>query len=333
MPKLTSAQVEGLSHCLFDLYRAGLDDDRESFIGAAFDRYQTLVPHDAAAWGAGRRNPEPQKSPILHYFHLHRLSLAELLPAWQSNPAEQLRMTSYMADHSESAQVVHGGTPGLERTFQELFGRHGIRHLVGIYLFDHVAKLFNIVSLYRTRDIEFTEAERYLHELIAPHLVAVFRNHVLARISPQGRVGHGVAAAADRRGTLHHADPGFVRFLNEEWPSWHGPDLPAAIASGGPAPTLRAAYVGQRIVIHAHEAGELYHLHARYKGLIDELSVREKEAIQHFSSGLNHKEVAQILAISPATVRNHLASAYRKLGVSDKAGLAKLLAEHQRFLK
>ena len=44
-----------------------------------------------------------------------------------------------------------------------------------------------------------------------------------------------------------------------------------------------------------------------------------------FASGRNYKEVARLLGVSPATVRHHLRAVYVKLGVRDKAALARTL--------
>lgn len=48
------------------------------------------------------------------------------------------------------------------------------------------------------------------------------------------------------------------------------------------------------------------------------LSKREREILQQLSKGLNHKQIARNLFISPATVRKHIENIYRKLGVNNK---------------
>jgi DNA-binding NarL/FixJ family response regulator len=50
----------------------------------------------------------------------------------------------------------------------------------------------------------------------------------------------------------------------------------------------------------------------------DELSRREEEVLQLIADGLAPNEVAERLYISPRTVKNHLASAYAKLGARDR---------------
>jgi DNA-binding NarL/FixJ family response regulator len=48
---------------------------------------------------------------------------------------------------------------------------------------------------------------------------------------------------------------------------------------------------------------------------------------EHYAQGLSHKEVAQLLRVAPNTVRTQLASVYRKLGIGDKATLARRLTQ------
>lgn len=48
------------------------------------------------------------------------------------------------------------------------------------------------------------------------------------------------------------------------------------------------------------------------------LTAREREALQLLSSGRSNQQIATALGVSPNTVKNHLANAYRKLGVSSR---------------
>lgn len=60
---------------------------------------------------------------------------------------------------------------------------------------------------------------------------------------------------------------------------------------------------------------------------LDRLSGRELEVARLFGQGQSHKEIALRLEISPATVRNFLSNAYKKLGINNKAELAGLFNE------
>ena len=49
------------------------------------------------------------------------------------------------------------------------------------------------------------------------------------------------------------------------------------------------------------------------------LSTREVEVLEHLVAGGSNKEIARALAISPNTVKTHLAHLYEKLGVDRRA--------------
>ena len=56
--------------------------------------------------------------------------------------------------------------------------------------------------------------------------------------------------------------------------------------------------------------------------LLDRLSSRESEVFRHAATGLSNKEVADVLAISQATVKAHLTQIFRKLGLRGRTALA-----------
>jgi DNA-binding NarL/FixJ family response regulator len=60
-------------------------------------------------------------------------------------------------------------------------------------------------------------------------------------------------------------------------------------------------------------------------GALENLSPREREVAQWAAAGARNKEIAWQLAISEGTVKLHLFHAYRKLGVSNRVGLARAL--------
>lgn len=49
-----------------------------------------------------------------------------------------------------------------------------------------------------------------------------------------------------------------------------------------------------------------------------QLSPRELQILEMMAEGKSHKEVAEILFISPETVRKHLSNIYLKLNVNNK---------------
>jgi DNA-binding CsgD family transcriptional regulator len=62
--------------------------------------------------------------------------------------------------------------------------------------------------------------------------------------------------------------------------------------------------------------------------IAEQLSPREREVLALMTSGLLNKEIAGELGIAENTVKNHLYSAYRKLGVTNRTGAVRMLGDH-----
>ena len=58
------------------------------------------------------------------------------------------------------------------------------------------------------------------------------------------------------------------------------------------------------------------------------LSLRELEIAHTYAGGASYREIAERLFIAPTTVRTHLSTIYRKLGVSSKVELFRVLKDH-----
>ena len=61
-----------------------------------------------------------------------------------------------------------------------------------------------------------------------------------------------------------------------------------------------------------------------------DLSGRERQVAQAYAAGASHRQIADRLFIAPATVRTHLSTIYRKLGVSTKIELLRALEGERR---
>ena len=64
------------------------------------------------------------------------------------------------------------------------------------------------------------------------------------------------------------------------------------------------------------------------KALPDELTPREAEVVGLLARGLQTKQVARALSISPKTADRHVQNAYAKIGVSGRAAAAVYAMQH-----
>lgn len=83
------------------------------------------------------------------------------------------------------------------------------------------------------------------------------------------------------------------------------------------APTVRAVAAGQLVIPRE--------LHRRLE--TPNLSTREKQVLSLVVMGLSNGEIAQRLYIGQTTVKTHLSSVFRKLGVGSRAEAARLVAD------
>ena len=94
-----------------------------------------------------------------------------------------------------------------------------------------------------------------------------------------------------------------------------------------PRDELEAAL--QRIAVEVEKLGLPVNLPVRLQAPAHEdlrmLSPRELEVLQPFMEGRRASRIARMLSISPHTVRNHLQSIYRKLGVRSQGALIEKL--------
>lgn len=81
---------------------------------------------------------------------------------------------------------------------------------------------------------------------------------------------------------------------------------------------IRSAAAGESVVSPALLARLLPRLVARPRGRNPDLTAREREILQAMTRGGSNQQIADELALSRDTVRNHVASILSKLGVNSK---------------
>lgn len=91
--------------------------------------------------------------------------------------------------------------------------------------------------------------------------------------------------------------------------------------SAGDAQAMHAMWLHLARALTAGRAGHQRRLVESLPSLTD-LTSTQNDVARRFAAGLNHKQVARELGISPNTVRTHLLHVYARLDVHDKAALA-----------
>jgi len=316
---------EQFSRLVLTLYRGCREQPVAGFQDWAFEQINFVLPFDSALWLTGVLHPDGNAT--FHTRHLYRQP-PQLLADWAATQKREMFTQKVFATPGTTCSCVTSQDMGPEMA--QHAHRYHIEHILATTHIDPVALLHELISIYRADlDKPFNEEERLFQQALIPHLAEIWRLNrmqALTQASQPACAAISRTAAADGKGVLHLTDPGFTRLLQNEWPGWRGPRLPDELLAQIENRHMR--FVGKTIVAGLSELDELFLLRGRKKSRLDTLTQREREVAMQFSAGRSHKEIAQSLAIAPATARNYLSKIYHKLDVDNKAALAHILRSH-----
>jgi len=307
---------------LLDVYRSSREMDPDLFQGYTLTLLRRTFNVEAAIWGSGQYDG-------VHVSPTH-LALAEV-PTEAISEAIALnacdRVTPLVVASLGRTCAFHAPTlfarpaDGLLRDYAARWRRQS--YLVTA-LVDPNPDLYQWISLYRpTPDDLFSAQQRLLCERLMPHLREALSIslalHLPAQLDSRQRSCEPLALV-DPEGYFRQASAGLVEMVALEWPLWEGGRLPVELRR---KLVVRGGWnlVGQRICAQGHNAGSFRVVRLRRKSTVDALSPRQSEVARLFADGLTHKEIANRLQLMPTTVRNHLAAAYRGLGINTRGEL------------
>jgi DNA-binding CsgD family transcriptional regulator len=217
------------------------------------------------------------------------------------------------------------------RLYRQYGRKHRVNAAIGVVTIDPISQFLDSTTLWRfDQRWPFGESDRLNLERVFPHLLQANRICRILSVSRQdgsAAVRHPSqpwAIVGRHDLCLLEVNAAFVDLLRLQWPEWLGATLPIEVTK----PLRQSSrFDGSRIAIEAKGAGDFRLLTARTVAGVDSLGRRERDVIELFASGKPYKAIAEQFAVSPTTVRNQLAAAYRKLGVHNKAELVNLLRD------
>jgi DNA-binding CsgD family transcriptional regulator len=179
---------------------------------------------------------------------------------------------------------------------------------------------------------DFTERDRTVLELLAPHLDRICRDVAMRRRLAAALAGLERASERESRGVVlvgHRHELELVsppaRRLLREFFATNGESLPHEVTEWlddgtGPLVVRR----GERR-LRIERSGDALLLEEAWIG--PGLTAREQQVLSWVARGKTNAEVAEVLWLSPGTVRKHLENAFAKLGVRTRtAAVARFLA-------
>lgn len=192
---------------------------------------------------------------------------------------------------------------------------------------DEAVSCWLLVCRYKSAD--FSDRDSNFMQALWPHLnmaITLNLSKALNRIDPEMTTRK--MALVNWDGIIEVADPEFMTLLKVE--CIHEPagrvssKVLAALAEEG-------IYRGKAITVTARIEENKLICRAESVSAIDSLGSVEREIARHLVEGMTYREIASKLGKSPNTVRNQIASIYRKLEVDCKVALITLFsAESER---
>jgi len=310
-------ELSDFSELLLQIYRLSNDRPSDEFQDASLELIKQVVPFDTSMWGAATMKATGID---IHEIHLHCTS-QEMLDAYE------------LVKHEDTAafSVVQRGTATDGFHSKVLFARTEYGEFLrrfeheNFFIAVETTQATNFVqwfSLYRAdREAHCSNDERDLVEALRPHLMralAINRgNHLRNVFKPVSGFKQGLAIA-DLRGVIYQSDSVFEGLLRHEWPNTSAHALPQPLMD---RLLLDGVMIGNSVVVSSRAEHSLLFLRARPRCSADALTNRERVIAHQIARGATHKEIAQMLARSPATVRNQIQKIYLKLEVSNIAEL------------
>ena len=319
-----------VSSLLLGIYRAAHELPLDQFQDAVLKQLKPYLKFDSGFWGTVVYEGD---SAVVHSHHLMEQP-KDIIEDWQQVSHEDVIAQAVAANPSRTFNA-HAPTLLRDR------GRSAIRNHIERYkLANCLASsapaesmpVLDWLSLFRgDPDRQFTEGERTFYQALFPHMVEALTINRLIHLDAMytsRQSGRAAVAIVDRKGFIYNSDGGFEQTLRAEWPAWSARTLPQQLVQEIVSHPV-AHYRGQAIHVASQRVGDLFFLKVRELGAVDRLTKREKQIAERFAQGLSHKEIAKLLALAPATVRNYIQTIYGKLGVRDKAALANLMVKSE----
>lgn len=313
-----------------EIYRGVLRDPIEAFKETTLRGIGALTPFSSAVWGSGVHSTNE----MLSLSALDRpidwlLTYAE---RWQAEDFLRAAAVAQPGVAFRNEDVIRPPADYRQTAIhREFSGPGGVEHAMMIVEHNPITDLAEIICLFRSNPADpFRDDEKALLEHVAPHLVAAWRQSQLAHHYRAAAAGVGVGlsghencAITDQQGLVHAAGEDFCLALRGVSPGWRGPLFPAELqdlVSGS-----RSALVVGEYEFTARRANDrrLFAV-SRQVGAFG-LTPAETRVARLYAEGLSQPDISRRQGVSPATVRNQLASAYQKLGVHSKLELLRAL--------
>ncbi|MFJ2362726.1 helix-turn-helix transcriptional regulator [Pseudomonas sp. NPDC087697] len=318
--KASMATLKAFNLCVLHLGRLARERGASQFIADGLQAFRQLVPFASAWWG--EMSTSDASTPPQSWMH-GRINLPESFAAeWHKSAGSDKFSHDTL---SQPGEVVRdSGFTDPNEEVNAFARRHDLYHPMCITFELPESGLMFFVCLYRgTHAPAFNEIEASLFSAFCDHLLQLWRFQVQDMIRFDTGSGATDFGVARMDGSLLYVGARLCAAIARELPGWNGSMLPAeVIAQLQKAPSVMR--LGRcALTLSPNAEHVILSLETQSRGAV--LAPRERTAAMLFAAGHSYKEIAKILALSPATVRTYLRNCYLQLGVKSKVELGFVL--------
>ncbi|WP_278491565.1 helix-turn-helix transcriptional regulator [Acinetobacter gyllenbergii] len=316
--------IEVLGHYLLKLGKISKDHLASEFIRQSLQELKTIICFNAAWWGLITHDKDKK---MVGIHHTETINLPTTFPSeWKavanddefahvvdnlSDIAHRFSYSSDFQDETESHELNQ-----FSRKYQLL---HGMSMSIKDTFTGHIF----FISLYRHSGASFSNINIAFFEQSVRHINQIWRYNLqeALELSPNHNMFHAGLVRED--GYILSIGAGLCEVIYAKWPEWKGVYIPEELMfQFDKIPTsIRLGKVNINIFKKSDNIRiEILNIKRNLT-----LSPREYRVAYLFSQGHSYKKVAELLGLSPSTVRTYLQKAYMQLGVSNKVELIKAL--------
>jgi DNA-binding CsgD family transcriptional regulator len=306
-------------------FRVPIDD----FQNFALELMRGVIPFDSASWAVANNDINAVHSMVL--INQSHEVLADYLLNWQADDFlrhHAIANPGFSFRNEDLKPVVEWLSLPI---YQQFCHRVGVEHTLGISILDTNTRLSNMIYFWRADiDRPFSDEELAIQQACAPHMAAAWRHRQVVGLYIHAKGGRDPLqfplrghAVVDNLGIIHTSDMPFGETLHAAFPGWSGTALPAALTGLIASGHTGASIAGLDFALTRSDQRHI--LSVNGASAPSPLSVAEMRTALLFAAGSSYKDIAKQLSLSTHTVRNQISSAYRKLAVHSKMGLAEAI--------
>ncbi len=313
-----------LQNCIADLIHQGHKIKGGELKKRVLESLKELIPFDMALWASGLADTLEVNDTYLYNLP------SEMMESWEKVKHQDRLLQGLIKSPGRTFDVFEFYTHQ-ERASLETYMCHSklfhIENAISTALPDPTTGLLEILSLYRSNpENSFSASEMEVKQFLFPLLsLSWHQNQIHHMVLASKSTRTEATAICDRRAWIRHAEPEFVQLVREQWPDWVGPALPCELFKWLQADEQEPLKLPV-FECSKETLGDMFLVQAWTRRLIDILTKREEEVATLFARGMTYKKIAAKLGVSPNTIRRHIESIYKKLGVTSKLELFKIIA-------